>query len=97
MNTYRTLLALAALACCTQAGFGLATDRIGADRAQRHPTHPQPGWAAGLVKILQHDSRVYSIWVNGNENFYFKSTPDELSELINLFSAALLRRAVQSG
>ena len=58
------------------------------------PPTPNP---AGLVKILPHDSRVYSIWVNGNENFYFKSTPDELSELINLFSAALLRRAVQSG
>ena len=44
-----------------------------------------------MIEILRHDSRVYSIWVNGSENFYFKATPGEIGELIRLYSEARLR------
>ena len=91
MKTFHLLLAMTALLICAQAGYGMATERIGPDKDQRHPTVGQPGWPAGMIKILGHDSRVYSIWVNGNENFYFEASPDEISELIKLYSKARLR------
>jgi hypothetical protein len=65
-------------------------ERIGPDDRQ-HPTAQQPGWPAGMVEIPRHDSRVYSIWCNGNENFYFKATPDQIGELIKLYCATRLR------
>jgi len=76
---------------CAQSGYGMATEQIGPDKDRRHPTVEQPGWPAGMIEILRHDSRVYSIWVNGNENFYFKATPGEIGELIKLYSQTRLR------
>ena len=46
-----------------RSGYGLATEQIGPDKDQRHPTFEQPGEPAGMIEILRHDSRVYSIWV----------------------------------
>jgi hypothetical protein len=91
MRTFRILAATVAVLSCTQGSYGLAEDRLGPDKDHDHPTHAQPGWPHGMVKILQHDSRVYSLWVNGNENFYFKSTPGEIGELLKLFSETRLR------
>ena len=96
MKIYRSIAAFAALLSCTQASYGLAQEQVGPDKDAPHPTHAQPGWPAGMVKLLQHDSRVYSIWVNGNENFYFKSTPDEIADLIKLYSEINLREHVVS-
>ena len=39
------------------AGFGLATEQIGPDSAQSHTA--QPGWPAGIIELLGHDSRVF--------------------------------------
>ncbi|MBN2473828.1 MAG: hypothetical protein JXB62_04430 [Pirellulales bacterium] len=69
----------------------MATERLGPDKDQPHPTVEQPGWPAGMIGILGHDSRVYSIWVNGNENFYFQTTPGQIGELITLYSRIRLR------
>ncbi len=91
MKTYQLLLALGFLLGCVSAGYGMATEQIGPDKDQRHPTVEQPGWPAGMIKMLGHDSRVYSIWVNGNENFYFKAAPDEIGQLIKLYSTTRLR------
>ena len=51
----------------------------------------QPGWPSGLTALLRHETRVYSIWVNGNENFYFQADTKQLNELIQLFSKLRLR------
>ena len=80
---------LGILALCERA-HGMATEQIGPNTSNR-PIVVQPGWLKGIVEPLRHSSRVYSIWVNGNENFYFKTNPDEANELINLFSKARLR------
>jgi hypothetical protein len=91
MRTYQLLLAVLVLLSCARSGYGLATEQIGPDKDQRHPTFEQPGEPAGMIEILRHDSRVYSIWVNGNETLYFKATPGEIGELIKLYSETRLR------
>jgi hypothetical protein len=74
-----------------QISYGLATEQVGPDSANRHPTVAQLDWPKGIVEIPRHESRVYSIWVNGNENFYFKTTAEQINELISLFSKARMR------
>jgi hypothetical protein len=39
-----------------------------------------------MIKLPRRESRVYSIWENGTENFYFKANPAEINELIHMFS-----------
>jgi len=68
----------------------MAEERLGPDTEDLQ-THPQPGWAKGLVELARHPSRVYSIWVNGNETFYFDATPVQTQELVDLFANSRLR------
>ncbi|MHC4647685.1 MAG: thioredoxin domain-containing protein [Planctomycetota bacterium] len=88
----RTIMALFLL--CVLFGvcdlcYGLASERIGPDT--EHPAVSQPDWPKGIVEIPKHPSRVYSIHVNGNVNFYFKVTVDEISDLLALFAGARMR------
>jgi hypothetical protein len=76
--------------CLGGVSYGMATEQIGPDTPDR-PTVSQPGWAKGIVEIPRHPSRVYSIWVNGNENFYFKATPAEVNEIVTAFSKVHIR------
>lgn len=69
--------------------LGMATERIGPDTD--HPTVAQQDWPKGIVEIPRHSSRVYSIWVNGNETFYFKATVEEINKMLDLFSKARMR------
>jgi len=72
MNTKKILVILLwymLLGTCSQS-YGMASEQIGPDSL--HPTVAQQDWPKGIVGIPRHESRVYSIWVNGNENFYFK-------------------------
>jgi hypothetical protein len=69
---------------CAQAGYGMGSEHFGP--VDYRTAVEQPGQPPGLFGILGHDSRVYSKWVNGNENFYFKATLDEIGQLIKLYS-----------
>jgi hypothetical protein len=71
------------------AAYGLATEQVGPDRD--HPTVSQPEWPKGIVNLPRHPSRIYSIWVNGNENFYFQAGPAPVNELLALFSKSRQR------
>ncbi|MEZ6061372.1 MAG: hypothetical protein R3C19_13590 [Planctomycetaceae bacterium] len=73
--------------CAGPIAFGLAEERIGPDLM----AHPQPDWAHGLVELPRHGSRVYSLWVNGNDTFYFNAKPDDVTDLITKFSKVRLR------
>jgi len=44
-----------------------------------------------MIELLRHDSRVYSIWVNGKEDFYFKATSADINELVKLYGQIPLR------
>lgn len=91
MKKYISFILLLAILSTTQTCYGAAMEQIGPDSANRFPTVAQPDWPKGIVEILRHESRVYSIWVNGNENFYFKATAEQINELISLFSKARMR------
>ena len=66
---------------------GMAEEQFG----PKPDAFAQPDWPVGLVDLLRHPSRVYSIWVNGNETFYFSATPRQIEELIAMYSKSRLR------
>ncbi|MGB0582328.1 MAG: hypothetical protein ACPGVU_21760 [Limisphaerales bacterium] len=70
---------------------GMATSRVGPDSLHGRPTVEQGDWPKGIVAIPRHESRVFSVWVNGNENFYFKANLRDINEMIALFSLARMR------
>ncbi|MBI4578721.1 MAG: HEAT repeat domain-containing protein, partial [Planctomycetes bacterium] len=43
-------------------------------------------WPVGVREVLVHPSRVYSFWVNGNEQAYFEGDLDAINEVIDLYS-----------
>lgn len=71
--------------------FGMATEQIGPDCVAGHSTFAQPDWPVGIEAIPQRLSRVYSIWVNGNETFYFQAAAAEVNDLVARFSKARIR------
>ena len=73
------------------ASYGLATSEVGPDSVRGHPTTEQTDWPKGIVDLARLESRVFSYWINGNENFYFDADAAGIAELIQLFSKARLR------
>jgi hypothetical protein len=86
-----SFLLLAATLLLPSQAFGLGMEQFGSALEIGHPSAEQPGWPAGMVKVVDHNSRIYSIWVNGGEIFYFKANSRELLELVQLFSEMRLR------
>jgi len=62
--------------------FALATETFG-----NAPAVNQPEWAKGIIDVVNLDSRVYSVWVNGNENFYYSGDARALNEAIKKYGA----------
>lgn len=91
MRMYRALIILWAMLGCIRGSYGMAEEQVGPDSAQTNPVVAQPGWPVGIVELVRHQSRVYTIWVNGNENFYFMASPESINDLIRLFSQMRLR------
>lgn len=91
MKKFTFLTVLLIISSFAQISYGMATEQVGPDSLNRYPTIVQPDWPNGIVEIPRHESRVYSIWVNGNENFYFKCTVDEINELLAIFAKARMR------
>ena len=90
--TVKTMLVLFLLCVLFGAGdlcYGLAFEHIGPVTA--HPVVPQADWPKGIVEIPRHMSRVYSINVNGNENFYFTCEVEEINELLAIFAKSRMR------
>ena len=91
MKKYILFIIIFVILSNSQTCFGRATEQIGPNSSLGHETGPQPSWPKGIYEITNLDSREYSIWVNGNENFYFQSTVEEINEMINLFSKVAIR------
>ncbi|MBL8888749.1 MAG: hypothetical protein JNL67_02140 [Planctomycetaceae bacterium] len=41
----------------------------------------------GIMPVVNHSTRVYHFWVNGNEQMFYKTTTTELNELIRNYAA----------
>lgn len=64
--------------------FGLAQEQFGPAAIDRLSWSPD--WPEGTKELLAHESRVYSFWVNGSDSVYFDAGPQEVNELLGLFS-----------
>jgi hypothetical protein len=60
---------------------------LGMETHGNAPVGAQPGWAQGVVGVVNLRSRVYSMWVNGNENFYYRGDARALNEALEKFAA----------
>ena len=89
MKIHIAIIAAVGILGLCRSSYGMATEQIGPDAA--HPTVSQQDWPKGIVGIPRHLSRVYSIDVNGNENFYFKCKVDEINELLAVFAETRMR------
>jgi len=76
------VLALAVAACCRGA-WALGTEDFG-----NAPIHDgnYAGWP-GIMPALNHPSRVYHFWVNGNEGFFYKGDTAALNDTLAKFAA----------
>ncbi|MCI0376832.1 MAG: HEAT repeat domain-containing protein [Gemmataceae bacterium] len=61
--------------------FALGTETFG-----NAPAVEQPEWAKGVIDVVNLKSRVYSKWVNGNENFYYRGNAQALTEALRKFA-----------
>jgi hypothetical protein len=63
--------------------FALGTEEFGDEELSSANYTEWPG----LFELASDKTRVYSNWVNGHENFYFKGNTDQLNEALKEFAA----------
>ena len=59
---------------------------LGMETFGNAPAVKQPGWAEGVIDVVNLKSRVYSQWVNGNESFFYRGNAQALNESIRKFA-----------
>ena len=70
--------------------FALATEEIGnAPISELNYTN----WK-GIVPLVNDKARVYQVWVNGNENFYFKGNTKALNAALSAFAKVEVKNHV---
>jgi hypothetical protein len=89
-SAWPVFLGLCGLLLFNPRAHAARAELIGPDKSGS-PLVEQPGWHKGIVELIRHSSRVYLMDATGNETIYFKASPDEINELIHLFSEARLR------
>ena len=47
-------------------------------------------WPAGIMPVINHESRVYHTWVNGNEHFYYRGNAAALNDMLEKFAGVRL-------
>jgi hypothetical protein len=72
----------ALLLALPSAVLALATETLG-----NAPMVKQPEWADGVLEVVNLKSRVYSYWVNGNENFFYKGDARAVNEALRKYAA----------
>ena len=91
MKKLTTLLFLMCVIILSETSYGMVFIQEGPDKDRDHPTHAQPSWAKGIVELTRHDSRIYSIGGMGGDDFYFQADPNQVNELLALFSKSRMR------
>ena len=78
------LLSVAILMCTTgRQAHGWAQRQIG--NKPFHEINYQQ-WK-GIMPVINHESRVYYTWVNGNEHFYYRGSTKALNDILQKFAA----------
>lgn len=65
----------------------LVASPMGEEELGNKPVSAQPGWAGGVVDAVNLESRVYRVWVNGNESFFFRGKTADLNRALAKFAA----------
>jgi hypothetical protein len=60
---------------------------LGMETFGNAPAVKQPDWAEGVLDVVNLKSRVYSQWVNGNENFFYRGDAQALNEALRKYAA----------
>ena len=60
---------------------------LGMETFGNAPAVKQPDWADGVVDVVNLKSRVYSQWVNGNENFFYRGNAQALNQALRKYAA----------
>jgi hypothetical protein len=60
---------------------------LGEETFGNAPLVKQPDWVDGVIDVVNLKSRVYSQWVNGNENFFYRGDARALNEALRMFTA----------
>src|SRR5215471_11725946 len=60
---------------------------LGMETFGNAPAVKQPDWAEGILDVVNLKSRVYSQWVNGNENFFYRGNGQALNEALRKYAA----------
>ncbi len=81
-KTYTPYFAFALLFCFGADLWALATEDIG-----NKPLHEinYQDWP-GIMPVINHSSRVYHLWVNGHETFYYHGNIEALNDHLKEFS-----------
>ena len=81
-------LAVASMLASPVDVFGMATeDRGNAPFGERN----YEAWKGkDIMPVINHPSRVYHVWVNGNEHFYYRGDTEALNDVLRKFAAVKL-------
>jgi hypothetical protein len=74
-------LAVALLLTLPASVLALGTETFG-----NAPVVRQPEWSDGVLEVVNLKSRVYSVWVNGNEQFFYRGNAEALNEALRKFA-----------
>lgn len=78
------LLSVAILMCATtRQAHGWAQQHVGNEPLNEN-NYQQ--WKS-IMPVINHESRVYHSWVNGNEHFYYRGGTKELNDILQKFAA----------
>jgi hypothetical protein len=78
----KTILAVAGLLVLPAVVLALGMETFG-----NAPVVRQPEWKEGVVEAVNLPSRVYSVWVNGNESFFYRGNAAALHEALRRHAA----------
>jgi tetratricopeptide (TPR) repeat protein len=59
---------------------------MGEEEFGNRAVHAQPEWSPGVLDIVNDTHRVYRVWVNGNEDFFFQGDADALNAALEAFA-----------
>jgi RNA polymerase sigma factor (sigma-70 family) len=69
-------------------GYWLTTKyKVDAEDFGASRVRGRPDWPDGLVKTIDVDSRVYALWVNGTETFFYRGKAKAVNEAMQCYAA----------